>query len=146
EQGLRMAARARAARCRRRDCGCRARRARGRGLSLATPAGEGGLALARALEQVRGNAARALGDLLAGVGRGGRDFFDRLGRARVGGGSFLCRRRVVAVFALHGETERLAALAATTKQVFGNLGHGALRLPRAYSGPETPPSLRTLQK
>ena len=94
------------------------------GAASAPPPAERGLALARAFEQVRGDSALVLGDRFAGIGRGGRDLLDGLGGiTRVGGGSVGCRGCVVAVVALHGEAERLAALAAALEQVFGNLGH-----------------------
>ena len=84
QQALRVTAGTGARRRRRGDRGRGARRAtgrRGRGLAAAT-AGERGLALARTLEQVRGNAALVFGDRVAGVGRGGRRLLRRVRRRR----------------------------------------------------------------
>ena len=102
----------------------RRRRRGGRRGFAAAAARERGLALARTLEQVRGDAALVFGDRVAGVGRGRR-------RLRRAASSAPARRRRgglggrvgVAVVALDGETERLAALPAALEEMFGNFGH-----------------------
>ncbi len=94
------------------------------------------------LEQVGGHAARVLGDRVAGFGRGRSrrlDLGGRLGRCIAFG-----RRGLGApAFLAGGQSELLAPLGAALQEMFGDLGH---RLVLPYSGPETPPSLRTRQK
>ena len=99
----------------------------------AAAAGERGLALARTLEQVRGDAALVFGDRVAGVGRG-RPRPLRPASAALGvgvGGASSGAVSVVAVVTLDGKTERLAALAAALEEMFGNFGHGVFASLRA---------------
>src|SRR5262249_21274520 len=106
--------------------GCRgASTARGGGRCgrAAVATRERGLAPTRPLEQVRGNAALVLGDLVAGCrGCGGcRSFFG--GRGFVGCGRF--GRGLVTLVAFDGQAERLAPFLAPLEQVFRNLSHAA---------------------
>ena len=77
-------------------------------------------------------AAAAAGASTAGASAAASD-------GRVGGGGL----GLAALFAGHGQTERLAALLAALEEMFGDVDHGSAPL---YSGPEMPPSLRTRQK
>ena len=137
QQALRVTARTGAGRRgrdrgRRRPSGCGTSAAGGRRRGGTTvPAAvaaastrERGLALARALEQVRGDTTDVLGDRVAGVGRGSRRF---------GRGLFVARGRVVGrdgrglltIFTFDRQAEGLAALLATAQQVFGDIGHAS---------------------
>ena len=90
------------------------------------------------LSVVTSSARRRRGGRL-GRSFGGRRLGGSLGSRRAGGG----RLGLAALFAGHGETERLPALPAPLEEVFGDVDHGSAPL---YSGPETPPSFRTRQK
>src|SRR5205807_10621935 len=115
-----------------RSCGGRRRRR----AAVPAIAGERCPAPLRPLEQVGGNAARGRrgGGVLAFGG--GRRVSGR-GRRRLGG--LLAGRRgfgrrrgfLVALFAGHGQAQRLAALPAAAEQVLGNFGHRSLLIFRA---------------